>query len=97
LSTLDGIIPRGVPYEAENLVRRRPCVLNHGLWDNVPDFDAPTQMLHMRPRDFVWTDRTIPVGSYFPMCGMKAPTGQRFCIVRAKQDLAAVPGVNVWS
>jgi len=28
---------------------------------------------------------------------MEAPTGQRFCIVRAKQDLAAVPGVNVWS
>jgi reversibly glycosylated polypeptide/UDP-arabinopyranose mutase len=71
VSTLDGIIPRGVPYEPQNLERRRPCVLNHGLWNNVPDFDAPTQMLHMRnPRDFVWTDRTIPVGSYFPMCGM---------------------------
>jgi catechol 2,3-dioxygenase-like lactoylglutathione lyase family enzyme len=27
---------------------------------------------------------------------MEAPTGQRFCIVRAKQDLAAAPGVNVW-
>jgi catechol 2,3-dioxygenase-like lactoylglutathione lyase family enzyme len=27
---------------------------------------------------------------------MEAPTGQRFCIVRAKQDLAAVLGVNVW-
>src|ERR1041384_5976515 len=53
VSTLDGITPRGVPYEAENLVRRRPCVLNHGLWDSVPDFTAPTQMLHMRnPREF---------------------------------------------
>ena len=54
VSTLDGIIPRGVPYEPQNTQRRRPCVLNHGLWNNVPDFDAPTQMLHMRyPRDFV--------------------------------------------
>src|SRR4051812_37599196 len=71
VSTLDGIIPRGVPYEPQNVQRRRPCVLNHGLWNNVPDFDAPTQMLHMRnPRDFVWTDRTMPVGRYFPMCGM---------------------------
>lgn len=27
---------------------------------------------------------------------MEAPTGQRFCIVRAKQDLASAAGVNVW-
>ena len=26
---------------------------------------------------------------------MEAPTGQRFCVVRAK-DLSAAPGVNVW-
>ncbi len=71
VSTLDGIIPRGVPYEPQNTQRRRPCILNHGMWNNVPDFDAPTQMLHMRyPRVLSWTDRTIPVGSYFPMCGM---------------------------
>lgn len=71
VSTLDGIIPRGVPYEPQNTQRRRPCILNHGLWNNVPDFDAPTQMLHMRyPRELSWTDQTIPVGSYFPMCGM---------------------------
>ncbi|HEY7568890.1 MAG TPA: hypothetical protein VH762_15030 [Gemmatimonadaceae bacterium] len=71
VSTVDGIIPRGVPYEPQNTQRRRPCVLNHGLWNNVPDFDAPTQLLHIRyPRELSWTDRTIPVGSYFPMCGM---------------------------
>lgn len=27
---------------------------------------------------------------------MEAPTGQRFCVVRAKHDLAGAPGVNVW-
>jgi catechol 2,3-dioxygenase-like lactoylglutathione lyase family enzyme len=27
---------------------------------------------------------------------MEAPTGQRFCVVRAKQDLASAAGVNVW-
>jgi hypothetical protein len=71
VSSVDGIVPRGVPYEPQNLLRRRPCVLNHGLWNNVPDFDAPTQMLHLRyPRELSWTDRTIPLGSYFPMCGM---------------------------
>jgi hypothetical protein len=27
---------------------------------------------------------------------MEAPTGQRFCIVRSRRDLAGVPGVNTW-
>jgi hypothetical protein len=27
---------------------------------------------------------------------MEAPTGQRFCIVRAKRDLSTAPGVSVW-
>lgn len=27
---------------------------------------------------------------------MEAPTGQRFCIVRAKRDLDGAPGVTVW-
>lgn len=27
---------------------------------------------------------------------MEAPTGQRFCVVRAREPLAGAPGVNVW-
>jgi hypothetical protein len=27
---------------------------------------------------------------------LEAPTGQRFCVVRAKQDLAELPGTNTW-
>jgi hypothetical protein len=27
---------------------------------------------------------------------MEAPTGQRFCIVRAKRDLAAAAGARTW-
>lgn len=27
---------------------------------------------------------------------MQAPTGQRFCIVRAKRDLSTAPGARVW-
>ncbi|MEZ4450351.1 MAG: VOC family protein [Nannocystaceae bacterium] len=27
---------------------------------------------------------------------MEAPTGQRFCVVRARRPLAGAPGVNVW-
>jgi hypothetical protein len=27
---------------------------------------------------------------------MQSPTGQRFCVVRAKRDLSAVPGATAW-
>ncbi|MCB1601187.1 MAG: VOC family protein [Xanthomonadales bacterium] len=27
---------------------------------------------------------------------MQAPSGQRFCVVEARADLAQLPGVNVW-
>jgi hypothetical protein len=27
---------------------------------------------------------------------MESPTGQRFCVVRAKHDLSSVPGASVW-
>lgn len=27
---------------------------------------------------------------------MEAPTGQRFCVIRAKRDLDGAPGVTVW-
>lgn len=27
---------------------------------------------------------------------MQAPSGQRFCVVQAREDLAHAPGVNVW-
>lgn len=69
LSSLDGAIPRGIPYFAKE--RELPCILNHGLWESVPDFDAATQLVQSRyPQPYSYSDRTFPVGSYFPMCGM---------------------------
>ncbi len=68
-STGEGTIPRGVPYFARH--RRRSCVVNHGLWTHVPDYDAPTQLLQSRQTsEFIGMNQTIPVGMYFPMCGM---------------------------
>ena len=69
VSTTDGTIPRGVPYHERG--RRQPCVINHGLWENVIDFDAVTQLSQVRqsgPVTFV--ERTVPRGSFYPMCGM---------------------------
>jgi len=69
VSTLDRASPRGMPYFAGD--REPPVVLNHGLWAGVPDFDAATQLLASRVEiSGAWSDKTIPRGSYFPMCSM---------------------------
>ena len=65
----DGVVTRGVPYY--HTARERRCVLNHGLWTNVPDFDAATQLVQARnEQPFEPKNFTVPVGQYYPMCGM---------------------------
>ncbi len=59
---------RGFPYGIRD---RAPVVVSHGLWEKIPDLDAPTQLLHPdlrleRPSDVA----VIARGSYFPMSGM---------------------------
>jgi len=45
--------------------------LSHGLWTNIPDFDAPTQlMLEDTVSDVEPFDGIIPKGLYYPMCWM---------------------------
>ena len=49
-----------------------PTVVSHGLWLNIPDYDAPTQMVKPLERNTRYVDmcQTIPKGTLFPMCGM---------------------------
>jgi reversibly glycosylated polypeptide/UDP-arabinopyranose mutase len=69
VSTGRGVTPRGMPYHIEE--RDCECMINHGLWTNIPDLDAVTQLANTRfKRSFERVDQVIPKGSYFPMCGM---------------------------
>lgn len=69
VSTGTGATPRGVPYDA--VERECECVLNHGLWTNIPDLDAITVLANKRrPEEFARVNQTVPKGMYFPMCGM---------------------------
>jgi reversibly glycosylated polypeptide / UDP-arabinopyranose mutase len=69
ISTVRGPLPRGVPYH--NLNRVAECVVNHGLWTRVPDFDAVTQLANVRfNQEFEPFDQVVPRGTFFPMCGM---------------------------
>lgn len=60
---------RGYPFSLREGV---PTAVSHGLWLNIPDYDAPTQMVKPLERNTRYVDmvQTIPKGSLFPMCGM---------------------------
>ena len=68
-STGTGIDPRGIPYIARN--RKRRVGISHGLWTNVADYDAMTQLVIGRTGGaFAPRDQVVPVGQFYPMCGM---------------------------
>ncbi len=68
-STVGGVTPRGVPYY--HVSKDIDIVLNHGLWSNVPDYDAVTQLMSARIKiEPVMVNQVIPRDKYFPMCGM---------------------------
>jgi len=66
-STATNFYPRGMPYGVRE---EAPAMLSHGVWECVPDYDAPTQLL--MPKDFKpeYFKGVIPKGIFFPMCGM---------------------------
>ncbi|XP_050257428.1 UDP-arabinopyranose mutase 1-like isoform X1 [Quercus robur] len=63
---------RGYPFSLREGVS---TAISHGLWLNIPDYDAPTQLVKPRERNtsshrYVDAVMTIPKGTLFPMCGM---------------------------
>lgn len=67
LSTCQDIYPRGVPYDVR---KEMEVVLSHGVWANVPDLDAPTQLLHPDMKDIAFNKMNVPLGVLFPFCAM---------------------------
>lgn len=67
VSTCQDIYPRGVPYAVR---KEMEVVLSHGVWANVPDLDAPTQLLHPDMKDIAFNKMNIPLGVLFPFCAM---------------------------
>ncbi|CAM6097883.1 unnamed protein product [Calypogeia fissa] len=66
---------RGYPFSLREGV---PTAISHGLWLNIPDYDAPTQLVKPAERNtsemsgcrYVDMVQTIPKSTLFPMCGM---------------------------
>ncbi|XP_034201409.1 probable UDP-arabinopyranose mutase 1 isoform X5 [Prunus dulcis] len=59
----------GYPFSLRGGV---PTAVSHGLWLNIPDYDAPTQLANPLERNTRFVDAvlTIPKGTLFPMCDM---------------------------
>jgi hypothetical protein len=73
ISTINQIRPRGLPYKKlERLIDSKQIILNHGLWANIPDLDAKTQLsIKAIPKiEKYFLNQIIPQGKYFPICGM---------------------------
>lgn len=58
---------RGFPY---GLREEAEVVLSHGVWENVADWDAPTQLVLGSHRPVTFPKMPIPKGALYPMCGM---------------------------
>ena len=58
---------RGFPY---GLREEAEVVLSHGVWENVADWDAPTQLVLGSHRPVTFPKSPIPKGVLYPMCGM---------------------------
>ena len=58
---------RGFPYKIRD---EAEVVLSHGVWENVADWDAPTQLVLGSHRKVDFYKGIIPKGIYFPMCIM---------------------------
>ncbi|MCK9370952.1 hypothetical protein M0R04_13660 [Candidatus Dojkabacteria bacterium] len=67
ISTAINAFMRGFPYGVRE---EAPVMLSHGVWENTPDWDAPTQLL--MPKDFKpeYYKGIIPKGIFAPICGM---------------------------
>lgn len=60
------VYTRGFPYGVRD---EAEIVLSHGVWGNVPDLDAPTQLTRgVEPMNF--HKIIIPKGIFYPMCEM---------------------------
>ena len=67
-NTLNDVKPRGMPFYNTGISNK--VLINHGLWTNVIDYDAPTQLVAPKLENWSADSRIVPSNCYYPMCGM---------------------------
>jgi reversibly glycosylated polypeptide/UDP-arabinopyranose mutase len=66
MNTSNEVYMRGFPY---GIRQEAECVLSHGVWEGVGDFDASTQLLFGAPK-LSFPKMAVPKGVLFPVCAM---------------------------
>lgn len=83
VSSIPGYRTRGLPYF--NLGKSNRVVMSVGLWSGVPDYDSVQVLAKTPPPPSLPETRVMPVGQYFPICGMN------FCFKREVAPLTYFP------
>jgi hypothetical protein len=65
--SIANLYTRGMPYGIRD---EAEVVLSHGVWDGVPDIDAPTQLLMGDKPSVEYRHMPIPKGVFYPMSEM---------------------------
>lgn len=58
---------RGFPYAVRE---EAPVWVSHGVWKNIPDLDAPSQLVLGESPEVEFHRGPVPKGVHFPLCGM---------------------------
>jgi hypothetical protein len=66
INTANEVYMRGFPY---GIREESECVLSHGVWNGVADFDASTQLVLGSPK-LTYKQLVVPKGILYPMCIM---------------------------
>ncbi len=66
-SVMRGPHMRGFPYGVRD---ESPVFVSHGVWKNIPDLDAPTQLVIGNSPEVAFYSGPVPRGVFFPVCGM---------------------------
>ena len=61
---------RGYPFSLREGV---PTAVSHGLWLNIPDYDAPTQLVKPLERNTRYVDAVQTIPKVYTLCNPPAP------------------------
>lgn len=67
INTAEDIYVRGVPYGVREEAQ---VMVSHGVWNNVPDMDGPSQLVNGIPKHMTFYKGVIPKGVLMPFCAM---------------------------
>lgn len=90
------IYTRGVPYGVRS---EAEVVLSHGVWEGVPDIDAPTQLIVGDKPQVDYFKMPIPKGVFYPMSEMNIAFKRKLLpyMYFAPTDMGVYGADDIWA